>query len=168
MGSPSQTRRGPPAGNVDNSNDNDSLDNTQLSNARDIATVREENQADNRTEPSNTAQSDFPSDVSDLIDEGIRNMSDTSPEIVTSSESTSLNTNKGMKYKIDSHIDPSLILQGNQKRKRSPTENNVANTTTFNDALNDSFSNWQLAREQKKRDRDEKAREKKKQDPKKK
>ena len=73
-----------------------------------------------------------------------------------------------MKYKIDSHIDPSLILQGNQKRKSSPTEKYVANTTTFNDALNDSFSNWHLDREQKKRNRDEKAREKKKQDPKKK
>ena len=71
-----------------------------------------------------------------------------------------------MKYKIDSHIDRSLILQGNQKRKWSPTEKYVA-STTFGDALNDSFSKWQLAKteraETKKREREaQKSRETKK------
>ena len=58
-----------------------------------------------------------------------------------------------MKYKVDTHIDPSLILQGGQKRKRSPVEKYVANTNTSEDPK-DSFSNWHLAKEKKKRERE--------------
>ena len=143
----------PTAGDSDNRKDDDSLENTQLNNARDIATARESSQEDNRSEPSNSAQSDFPSDVSEYIDKDIRNMSDISPEFTSSSEPNNLNTNKGMKYKVDTHIDPSLILQGGQKRKRSPVEKYVANTTA-GQSPKDSYSNWQLAKEKKQRERE--------------
>ena len=129
------------------------LDNTQLNNARDIATARESSQEDSRSEPQNVEQAVVPSEVSDYTDEDISNMSDNSPEFTSSTESNNLNSNKGMKYKIDTHIDPSLILQGGQKRKRSPVEKYVANTTA-GQAPKDSYSNWQLAKEKKQRERE--------------
>ena len=142
-----------PTAEAEDGEDRNTPDSTQLNNARDMATARESSQEESRSEPQNSTHSDLPSDVSELIDEGIQNMSDISPELTSNSESSNLHSNKGMKYNVDSHIDPSLILQGGQKRKRSPTEKYVASTTTGEEPK-DSYSNWFLAQEKKKKDRE--------------
>ena len=101
---------------------------------------------------SDSPTTEVPSDVSELINDSIKDMVD-SPSDISPMLSPAKPASRGKRAQT---IDSSLILQGS--RSRRPPEKYVANVnedesgedqTNRFDQLNDSYSNWMLKKQQK-------------------
>ena len=119
--------------------------------ARALATEMERSQAEGS---GGSPATEVPSDVSELINDSIKNMVD-SPSDISPMLSPAKSAPRGKRAQT---IDSSLILQGS--RSRRPPEKYVANVNedesgedqaNKSDQLNDSYSNWMLKKKDKKK-----------------
>ena len=117
--------------------------------ARALATDMERSQGEGS---GGSPATEVPSDVSELINDSIKDMVD-SPSDISPMLSPAKPASRGKRAQT---IDSNLILQGS--RSRRPPEKYVANVnedesgedqTNRFDQLNDSYSNWMLKKQQK-------------------